>query len=155
MRVEKQFSHSQERNLGMPHQDAGDGSTNLQSLKAVLELLIPDEANCVVRHGNAKIKPGVLAAVAIACWGWTSQGTLDQRIENAWALARRVLRVKRTATRQGVMKALAACGTELVESITSHLATQLPRLKGHWTKNGKVNLAVDGSKFAAPRTAAV
>ena len=89
----------------MPHQDARDSATNLQSLKAVLELLIPDEASCFVRHGNAKIKPYVVAAVAIACWGWTSQGTLDDRMESAWVLVRRAFRVRRTATRQGVMKA--------------------------------------------------
>ena len=138
----------------MPHQDDRDPVTNLQALKAVFEQAVPDEANSFVRHGNAKIKPGVLAAVAIACWGWTCHGTLDQRMELAWSAVRQVFRVKQSATRQGVMKALSTCGGDLVELITSHLARQLPQLKRRWTKDGKVNLAVDGTKFAAPRTAA-
>lgn len=138
----------------MPHQDNRDTVTNLQALKAVFEQIIPDEVTCFVRHGNARIKPGLLAAVAIACWGWTCHGTLDQRMELAWSVVRRAFRVKQSATRQGIMKALSTCGSDLVELITSHLAMELPQIKRRWTTDGKVNLAVDGTKFAAPRTAA-
>ena len=92
MRVDSTFRTSQERNLGMPHQDDRDSVTNLQAFKAVFELLIPDEVNCFVRHGNATIKPRLLAAVAIVCWGWTSDSTLDEKMATAWAVVKDISR---------------------------------------------------------------
>ena len=83
----------------MPHQDQQDVATNRQALKAVFETLLPPEIDSFVRHGNATIKPVSLAAVAITCWGWTQNGTLDERIETACAVVRRVFRINHTPTR--------------------------------------------------------
>ena len=57
-------------------------------------------------------------------------------------------------TRQELLKALASCGQALIDLLIEQLAATLPTLKGLWTCGGKVNLAVDGTKFKAPRTAA-
>ena len=97
----------------MPHQDQQDVATNLQALKAVFEAILPSEIDSFARHGNATLKPISLAAVAITCWGWTRSGTLDERIQTAYSVVRRVFRVDQTATRQGVMKALATCGDQV------------------------------------------
>jgi len=67
--------HHQERTLGMPHQDTHQSPTNLQALKAIFGDLIPLHVDQLPRHGNATISPQSLIAVAIACWGWTTEGT--------------------------------------------------------------------------------
>lgn len=139
----------------MPHQDHQDVATNLQALKAVFETILPPEMDHFVRHGNATIKPVSLAAIAITCWGWTLSGTLDERMATAHAVVKRVLGVgHKTVSRQGMMNALATCGGDLIELIVAGFVSQLSQLKSSWTHGGKVNLAVDGSKFSAPRTAA-
>jgi len=138
----------------MPHQDEHDVRTNLQALKAIFEDLLPPETEQFVRHGNATISPTSLAAVAIVCWGWTNNTTLDERIGWAAAIVKRVFRIDKVGTRQGVMKALASCGDALIHLIVEHFATRLHDLKGCWSSDGVVNFAVDGTKFAAPRTKA-
>lgn len=50
------------------------------------------------------------------------------------------------------MKALGTCGPDLVKLMIGSLANHVQSLKGYWTQQGKVNVAVDGSKFAASRT---
>jgi hypothetical protein len=138
----------------MPHQDNLDVDTNLQALKAVFQQLLPTEVEQFQRHGNATIKPDFLAALAVTCWGWSADGTLEDRIQTSLNVVRRVFRVKTTATRQGVMKALASCGDALANLVIDHLASKLPEFKGLWSSGGKVDFAVDGFKFAAPRTQA-
>jgi hypothetical protein len=59
-----------------------------------------------------------------------------------------------TVSRQGLLKALVSCGERLVRLILDQLPARLATLRGNWTRGGKVNLAVDGSKMQAPRTAA-
>lgn len=136
----------------MSHQDHSHFRTNLQSLKALLDQVIPPEVAAMDRHGNATLEPSWLAAVAIVCWGWTDRRSLNERVEMACAVVGELFHVSTTVTRQGLMKALASQGSELVDLMIVHLPTQLSRLAGHWTSQGKVNIAVDGTKFAAPRT---
>jgi hypothetical protein len=52
------------------------------------------------------------------------------------------------------LKALARHGEVLIPQVVAHIADQLRELKGDWSQRGKVNFAVDGAKFLAPRTAA-
>ncbi|UUO07869.1 IS4 family transposase [Blastopirellula sp. J2-11] len=137
----------------MPHQDSTDIRTNLQALKAVFQELLPAQFDLPKSHGNASLKPQALAAMAIACWGWL-QGTLDQRTRTAQSMVCEALRLNFTATRQGLLKALARHGEALIPQVVTHIADQLRELKGDWSQRGKVNFAVDGTKFLAPRTAA-
>lgn len=92
--------------------------------------------------------------VGIVCWGWTAQGTLADRVRTACRVVTAVTRDDRNVSRQGLMKALKSCGTEMVNRIVDTLAESLSRIKGHWTCHGKVNIAVDGSKLKAPRSEA-
>lgn len=138
----------------MPHQDDENLPGNLQSLKALFEQVLPESLAAFSRHGNATLEPPWLAAVAMVCWGFTTTGTLSDRVATACSVVGRVLGVDTTVSRQGLLKALATSGQALVDLIVDHLAVTLPALKGHWTRGGKVNVAVDGSKAKAPRTAA-
>ncbi|PQO44941.1 hypothetical protein C5Y93_15475 [Blastopirellula marina] len=152
--VDQNLMHRHPRkDSGMPHQDTGDIRTNLQALKAVFAELLPRSFDLPRPHGNASLPPMALAATAIACWGWL-QGTLDDRVHMAAAAVRESLRGDFTATRQGLLKALARHGEALLQQVVNHVAAQLRELKGAWTRHGKVNFAVDGTKFAAPRTVA-
>ena len=138
----------------MPHQDPTYLRKNLDSLKAVLKCLLPDEAAGFKRHGNAKLQPSWLAAVAMVCWGWSAEGTLADRVSAACSVVNQVLGSDSTVSRQGLLKALATCGEALVKWIVDQLPAKLATLRGNWTHGGKVNLAVDGSKMQAPRTEA-
>ena len=138
----------------MPHQDQAHLRKNLDSIKAVLGCLLSKEVGCFPRHGNAKLKPSWLAAVAMVCWGWSAGGTLTERVGDACLVANQALGSDSTVSRQGLLKALVSCGERLVKLILDQLPARLATLRGNWTRGGKVNLAVDGSKMQAPRTAA-
>jgi len=138
----------------MPHQDQAHLRKNLDSIKAVLGCLLSEEVGCFPRHGNAKLKPSWLAAVAMVCWGWSAGGTLTERVGDACLVANQALGSDSTVSRQGLLKALVSCGERLVRLILDQLPARLATLRGNWTRGGKVNLAVDGSKMQAPRTAA-
>jgi hypothetical protein len=137
----------------MSHQDDVHLRKNIVAIKGILEDAVPDDVASFVRHGNAQLDPAWLSSVAMTCWGWTTEGTLTERVSKACTVVGEVLDRKERVTRQGLMKALSTCGPQLVELMNHSLADHIQNLKGYWTQKGKVNIAVDGSKFAAPRTA--
>lgn len=137
----------------MSHQDDVHLRKNISTMKEMLENAVPDSVTSFVRHGNAQLEPAWLASVAMTCWGWTSDGTLAERVSKACIVVGEVLDCKKTVTRQGLLKALGTCGPQIVDLMIRSLIDQVKSLKGYWTQKGKVNIAVDGSKFAAPRTA--
>ncbi len=137
----------------MTHQDGSDDRKNLLFLKQIFEEFIPAESENISRHGNSTLRPGWLAAVALVCWGWTrAEHTLSQRFEMACSTVNHVLGGETTATRQGIMNALGSLGNELVEVLLASFTEKLKRFKGYWSRGGMVDLAVDGTKFLAPRT---
>ena len=138
----------------MPHQDDAHLRKNITAVKAILEAAVPESVASFTRHGNARLAPAWLASVAMTCWGWTTEGALTERVSMACTVVKRVFGGEETVTRQGLMKALATCGPAIVELMIRSLADHVKSLKGYWAQGGKVNVAVDGSKFAAPRTAA-
>jgi hypothetical protein len=138
----------------MSHQDDVHLRKNIRAFKAILEAAVPESVASFVRHGNAKLDPAWLASVAMTCWGWMSEGTLTHRVSAACTVVGHVFERKETVSRQGLMKALSTCGPELVDRMILSLTDHVKGLKGYWTHKGKVNIAVDGSKFGAPRTAA-
>ena len=138
----------------MPHQDDSNLLTNLSEVKGALERLLPEEVENFTRHGNATLEVGWLTRVAIICCGWTTQGTLGDRVQAACTMVGRLWNVETSVSRQGLFQSLKTCGEELIQMILSHLTPSLAKLSGHWTAGGKVNVAVDGSKMKAPRTEA-
>ena len=138
----------------MSHQDSMDIRTFPRDLEAVFRLLLPEKVTEFARHGNATVDAFALAAMAIACWGWSARRTLTQRMEEAAAAVGRLFPDRQTASRQGVCQALATCGEQITAQVLRHVRGQLRHLKGCWTTAGKPTFAVDGTKFAAPRTAA-
>jgi len=137
----------------MTHQDDRQLRRNLRFLKETIQDFVPHNVNAISRHGNASLELGWLAAVAIVCWGWTSANeTLTRRVEKACAVVGELFNVDTTVTRQGLMKALASNGGALAQALVDSFSNRLKQMKGKWTSHGKVNVAVDGSKFAAPRT---
>lgn len=136
----------------MSHQDDANLRRNIAEFKAILEASIPEPVARFTRHGNAQLEASWLASVAITSWGWMTNETLTQRIPAACKIVGHVFDCEETVTRQGLMNALSSCGSELVKLMTDSLATHVQSLKGYWTEKGKVDVAVDGSKFAAPRT---
>lgn len=138
----------------MSHQDDAHLRKNIAAFKAILEDAVPESVASFIRHGNAQLDAAWLVSVAMTCWGWMAEGTLTERVSAACTVVGRVFGREETVTRQGLMKALGTCGPALVELMIRSLADHIQSLKGYWTHQGKVNIAVDGSKFAAPRTAA-
>lgn len=138
----------------MAHQDQTKFDTSPASLEEVFHWLLPADFQ-FPRHGNAVVDARILAAQAVAVWGWASGRTLDARMDVVTPALRRFFPdTTPVATRQGLCQALAACGDELVARLSTQIADRLRRLKGCWTTAGRPTFAVDGSKFAAPRTAA-
>lgn len=136
----------------MSHQDDANLRRNIAEFKAILETAVPNAVAQFTRHGNARLDASWLASVAITCWGWMANGTLTERVPEACRIVGHVFGREETITRQGLMKALSTCGSELTKLMVDSLATHVQSLKGYWTEKGKVDVAVDGSKFAAPRT---
>ncbi len=137
----------------MTHQDSTEDRKDLEFLKQVFEQYLPSEIEEVSRHGNSTLGPRWLAAVAVVCWGWTrAEATLDRRIDQARSAVNNAFGGQTTATRQGIMNALGSMGDELVHRVLAGFTEQVKNLKGLWSSGGKVNIAVDGSKYLAPRT---
>jgi Transposase DDE domain len=154
MRLLDDFIVPWERIPEVPHQDQQNDPVHIAEIQAALSRLLPESLRGVQRHGNATILPETLAALAMLCWGWLSDGTINERLAAACDILIRVGRIGEAVSRQGLMQALASCSELLLPAMTEHLAEQVPQLKGHWTAHGKVNVAVDGTKFLAPRSAA-
>ncbi len=154
MRLLDDFIVPSERIPRVPHQDQKNDASNLAQIQAALSRVLPQTLDGCQRHGNATIPVETLAALAMLCWGWLSGGTIDDRIAAACDILKRVGRIGEAVTRQGLMQALASCSEALLPAMTEHLAEQVRQLRGHWTSQGKVNIAGDGTKFLAPRSAA-
>ncbi len=135
----------------MPHQDGGNLRKNLQAIEGLVQCLVSQDVASFARHGNATLEAGWLAAVALICFGWTD-GPLNDRVQAACLVIGRVWNVSTTVTRQGLLKALASCGQSLVERTVDQFPQRLAEFQGRWTRGGKVNIAVDGTKLSAPRT---
>jgi len=129
----------------MSHQDDVHLRRNIATFKAMLETAVPEAVASFARHGNAQLDPAWLSSVAITCWGWMTEGTLTERVREACQVVGHVFDSDESVTRQGLMKALATCGPQLVKLMTQSLAEHVASLKGYWTQNGKVNIAVDES----------
>lgn len=138
----------------MPRQGEDHLLRNISAVKAILENAIPERVAGFVRHGNARREASWLAAVALTCWGWASGRTLGDRVSTACRVVGCCFDRDETITRQGLLNALGSCGGELVTLMIDALTSHVQALRGYWTRQGKVNVAVDGSKFAAPRTEA-
>lgn len=138
----------------MSHQDKGNGCTSGQTLKDIFQFLLPSNTANTTRHGNASVDGFSLAAIAIACWGWSTKRTLSQRVEEASAAVKGVFPNCQTVSRQGLCQALKTCGNALFSEICSHIQRRLQKLNGYWKTAGKPTFAVDGTKVAAPRTTA-
>lgn len=137
----------------MAHQNQDHLYKNQQLLKRVLSNLLDDSVQEIKRHGNAKLPTKWLCAVAIICWGWTRNGNLAERLKQAGSVVNELLETDHTVTRQGMLQAMRK-RSDFVDRIMHQFVNLLKELKGTWSSGGKVNLAVDGSKFAAPRTEA-
>jgi hypothetical protein len=137
----------------MSHQDDLHIRKNIQEFKSILEDAISKEVKNFTRHGNAQLDTAWLVSVALTCWGFMT-GTLSHRVGAACKVVGHVFGTSDTVSRQGLLKALASCGPSLLELMIDALPQRIKGLKGSWTQNGKVNVAVDGTKFAAPRTKA-
>ena len=137
----------------MSHQDDLHIRKNIQEFKSVLEVAISDDVRNFGRHGNAELDTAWLVSVAMTCWGFMA-GTLSHRVSVACRVVGHVFGTSESISRQGLLKALGACGPRLLELMIDALPQRIKGLKGRWTQQGKVNVAVDGTKFAAPRTQA-
>lgn len=135
----------------MPHQDSDHLRKNLQAIEGLIQCLVPENVAAFTRHGNSTLDADWLAAVALICFGWTD-GPLHDRVHTACSAIGRVWNVSTTVTRQGLLKALASCGQALVERTANQFPQMLAAFRGQWTRGGKVNIAVDGTKLSAPRT---
>lgn len=138
----------------MSHQDQQHICQNASEIQAVLTKLLPASVIEFRRHGNATIPAQTLVSVAIIAWGWLSVGTIDDRVGIAFEIINRIGRGTFTASRQGVMQALASCTEALLPLMIRHLTDLVKGIKGLWSAQGKVNIAADGTKFLAPRTVA-
>ena len=138
----------------MVHQDRRNHHTSPASLEDVFNWLLPADL-AFARHANAVVDARVLAAQAVAVWGWASGRTLAARLAAATPAVRRSFPdAAPLTTRQGLCQALATCGDDLVAQLSTQIADRLRGLSGCFRTAGRPTFAVDGSKFTAPRTAA-
>ena len=138
----------------MVHQDRTNLPTVPASLEDVFLWLLPADIP-FPRHGNAVVDGRILAAQALAVWGWADGRTLDARMKIATPAVQRYFpTTPPIATRQGLCQALATCGDQLVSQLNARIFDRLRGLTGCWTTAGRPTFAIDGTKFAAPRTAA-
>jgi len=148
------FAFTQERNPEMTHQTPQNLRSMVRELQEIFEQLLPAEQEYAQRHGNARLETQWLATVAIITWGWTHHETVTQRVVAAIVVANSVLGVEDIATRQGFQKALKSISQKLVPQVIDCFAEYTSKIAGHWSSGGKVNFAIDGTKFSAPRTEA-
>ena len=114
------------------------------------------EANPACRDPRVRWVPTylILAWVLI---GWSLRTTLKKRLAEAsrWLARRFPARRRPGATYQGLLKATGRMGPDLLQQFWRHLRpTAVKRLGRASTWYGWTVLAVDGSRFDAPRTQA-
>lgn len=136
----------------MPHQDTDDLPTPLESLQSLLELISDQQLQDVQRHGNASIRANVLAITALVVFGWTKKDSLTERFQIARDVVQRLLpNQTQVRSRQGLFSALKQCCDCLLKRIRRALISRLEH-DPCWLLAGKPTFAVDGSKFAVPRS---
>lgn len=138
----------------MTHQDEVHLRKNVAVVKGILTSAVGKNVQCYQRHGNAVREAAWLASVGMIAFGWLRQGKIDDCVKRAGVIVGFVFRTSTTITRQGLLAALRTCGGDLERLIVDAFAERLQVFCGRWTWHGKVNIAVDGTKFAAPRTQA-
>lgn len=138
----------------MSHQDQAHVAPNVAEIQAALTKIIPTSVVQFQRHGNATLSAQTLVSVALITWGWLSGGTIHDRIYAAFEVLRSLGQVTVTASRQGMMQALANCTEALLPLMMRHMTDLVKGIKGLWSVKGQVNVAADGTKFLAPRTVA-
>lgn len=104
------------------------------------------------KHGNVKWTGRSLVTLAILmCWSESKQ--LTGAFEKAASLSQRLLGILAVTHYQSLMRALVAYGPQLLPRTWSRLQMLMQRVSPkHFRIGGWVPLAVDGSRFTAPRT---
>jgi IS4 transposase len=98
----------------------------------------------------------MLAFVAVLM-AWGDPQKLEDRFEAACQTVTGMFPSRRRVgkTYQGFIKALLGLGNVVLEAVTAHLRGLVQQMAGaHWTREGFVAFAVDGSRVECPRTKA-
>ncbi len=125
-------------------------------------------AHTVYRHALTRVITDILGPLAVAggwsaasvaiasiLMSWDAGPTLAQRFDSALGVLDAALprRLRTGRTYQGLVKALRRRSGGLIETLAPHLRERTRRAAGRGWKVGRfVPIAVDGSRFDAPRT---
>jgi len=125
-------------------------------LRKAIQFLLPDSIFAgLVRHGNTNWSLNVLAFVALF-WACSGEFTLGERFGTAADVASHWFPAEFIATSyRGFINALVTHNTALLKVISAHLRMRMLQLEaGNRQVAGLIPFVVDGSKVAAPWTAA-
>jgi hypothetical protein len=118
-------------------------------------LASPPFCGCRVR-ADARWTARMLAFVAVLM-AWGEQQTLADRLEAACETVTAMFPSRRRVgkTYQGFIKALLGLGSVVLKAVLPALRSALQQIAGaHWTREGFVAFAADGSRVECPRTEA-
>lgn len=108
----------------------------------------------LVRHGNVGWSAMQLVSLVVL-WSWSDRSTLTAAFIDARDLAWKMFGRVAVTTYQGMMGALRSYTAPLLSLFWRHLHVRMEQVAGkHWRIGLWLALAVDGSRFATPRTAA-
>lgn len=150
---------SRQQRKGNPYETLTDECTETVSSKFMCRhesILVAPPFSGFGGKSNTRWTGKYLVFVAILM-AWDSMRTLGDRFSSARdALTDMFPSRKRVGrTYQGFVKAMFRLGDALLERITVHLRDTLRRIAGaHWTREGFVAFAADGSRVECPRTEA-
>ena len=135
---------------------SGRPATNNQSLRKLLEWLLPDDCifSSIKFHGNIKWLPSCLVWLAL-CWAWSEVRQLTDAFADAVTMCQKLFACTPLSTYQGFMGAIVVWTPKMMPILCGVLQQRMEQTASKfWRIDGWVPIAFDGSRSTAPRTLA-
>src|SRR6056297_2754362 len=129
------------------------GTTQIDLLRRSINWVINDKMFADFRkHGNTKWTPRYLLALAVLA-AWSEGQRMTGAFDKATKLSQNMFAQVAICTFQGMMRALVTSTAQLLPLVWSRLHELMQLVGGEYHRiGGWLPLAVDGSRFATPRT---
>lgn len=128
--------------------------TNIHSLQALREWLLPDESifSKLRFHGNSKWLPIRFVWLAL-CWSWCEARNVTDAFDEAVTACQKMFGAAALSTYQGFMGALVTWTPGFMPLLRGVLHQRMEQIGGkYWRIDGWVPIAFDGSRSSAPRS---
>jgi hypothetical protein len=144
---------SRKKKSSKQNKQAATGVDQGAQLKRALTWIVDAGSFADMRlHGNVTWIPRHLVTLAVL-FAWSDASKMTECFEKAAKLSQKLFGILAVETFQGMVRALVAYSPELIARLWTRLQALMEQTAPQYFRIGKwLPLAVDGSRFATPRT---